>query len=60
MELRARIPSPLRRAAMMAALVALAAPATAGAAPTAKAAKKKAKAPVVQKVSPLEWRLARR
>ena len=34
MELRARIPSPLRRAAMMAALVALAAPATAGAAPT--------------------------
>ena len=39
---------------MMAALVALAAPATAGAAPTAKAAKKKAKAPVVQKVSPLD------
>ena len=54
MELRARIPSPLRRAALMAALVALAAPATAGAAPTAKAAKKKVKAPVVTKVSPLD------
>ena len=39
---------------MMAALVALAAPATAGAATTAKAAKKKVKAPVVNKVSPLD------
>ena len=54
MELRARIPSPLRRAAFVAALVALAAPATAGAATTAKAAKKKVKAPVVTKVSPLD------
>jgi hypothetical protein len=55
MELRARIPSPLRRAAMLAALVALAAPATAGAATHATAAKqKKAKAPVVTKVSPMD------
>ncbi len=54
MELRARIPATLRRAAFVAALVALAAPATAGAATTAKAAKKKVKAPVVTKVSPLD------
>jgi hypothetical protein len=55
MELRARIPL-LRRAAMTAALVALAAPATAGAAPTAKAAKKTAKAaaPVITSVRPLD------
>ena len=53
MELRARIPSPLRRAATMAALVAVAAAATAVAAPTAHA-KKKVKAPVVKKVSPLD------
>jgi len=39
---------------MLAALVALAAPATAGAAPTAKASKQKAKAPVVTNVSPLD------
>ena len=55
MELRARIPSPLRRAVMLTALVALAAPATAGAAPHAHAAKKKkVKAPVVTKVSPMD------
>jgi hypothetical protein len=55
MELRARIPSPLRRAVMLTALVALAAPATAGAAPNAHAAKrKKVKAPVVTKVSPMD------
>jgi len=55
MELRLRIPSPLRRAAMMAALFALAAPATAGAAPHAHAAKKKkAKAPLITSVSPLD------
>jgi hypothetical protein len=56
MELRARIPT-LRRAAMMAALVALAAPATAGAAPTAhaaKTAKKKVKAPVITSVRPMD------
>ncbi len=55
MELRARIPTPLRRAVMLTALVALAAPATAGAAPHAHAAKKKkVKAPVVTKVSPMD------
>lgn len=54
MELRARTRPSLRRAAMMAALVALAAPAMAGAAPSsAHAAKKKPKAPVVKKVFPL-------
>ena len=44
----------LRPAAMTAALIALAAPATAGAAPTAKVAKKKttAKAPVITAVAP--------
>jgi hypothetical protein len=53
MELRSRIPR-LRRAAMTAALIALAAPATAGAAPTAKVAKKKttAKAPIITAVAP--------
>jgi hypothetical protein len=51
MELRTRTPL-LRRAAMMAALVALAAPATAGAAPNK--AKTKVKAPVVTSVRPLD------
>ncbi|HWT22032.1 MAG TPA: IPT/TIG domain-containing protein [Solirubrobacteraceae bacterium] len=52
MELRARTPL-LRRAAMTAALAALAAPATAGAAPTAHAsAKQRDRSPVVTSVSP--------
>jgi hypothetical protein len=52
MQLRARTPSPLRRAVTLTALVALAAPATAGAAPHATTAKKKVKAPVVTSVAP--------